>query len=365
MNLTFSNSPLWSNCPMSCSPRQRNELAEAYADLAEHDSPDAQEGQAAHWAAKLLLYGNAALAEELVGKTAPSGWTVDDKMARHVQGYVDTFREQQPLAERDLSLWDGMVNGRTDAYVADSRAHTLYVRDFKYGHRIHEPQGNAQLLLPAIALRQPHHTLIHLSIYQPRPWHPDGPYRKWIIGPQELAEYERELHQAAVLAYGDNPTAIPGRWCEFGYCPKAHRCGALAANLNAAYEMFTSMRRSRPQSPEELGHYATWLKTLGKLVKAADNAANAEIYARIRQKKEFIPGWHLTPKTGHRDWTVPLATRRNLLGHPCTIEEEMSPAQMEDAGFPKDVVNALCKPKDNGLKLAEFHAKDAERAFGK
>lgn len=360
MSLTFSNSNLWVNCAQSCSA----------APAVQHDgvsisppkSDPALEGEAADWLANMVLRGDASSAAEGAGETAPNGWPIDAAMVTHVQKYCDIVRRHGPVVpQHDVTLWGGKVRGRPDAHPVDDGGEVLRVYELKYGWKVVEVTETRQLILAAIALQKPHHRLFSLEIFQPRPFHPDGPYRKWVVGLQGLEAFSNVLQRAADAAAEPKPEASPGHHCTDAYCPRASVCSTLAENIYRVFEVISSRRQQKRMSAAEIGAEKDFLELASALLKARTTGINAELEARI--PREFIPGWVLEPGVGHREWTAPPARRQMLLGIDPYKQVELSPAEAESAGASPDVVKLMSQPKQLAAKLKKFDAKKVERAF--
>lgn len=349
MTLTFSNSHLWAYCAASVSPNP------APFERDETPSEEQQEGTAAAWVADSVLRGTAASAEEFAGETAPNGWPIDATMIHHVQTYVEIIRRHGRVgSETELSLWNGMVRGRVDQHAHDSPSGALRVWEFKYGYRIVEPEDNPQLILAAGALVQPHHNLITLAVQQPRPHHPAGPYRKWVITRADLQLELEKLYRAAIRTMDKHPLAIPGHHCAKAYCPRANSCPALATNLYAAYTLMGDTRRGGKLTPAELGAELKFLKMAESLLKARKSACEAEATGRIKNS-ETIPGWMLEAAEGDRVFTVPAAMIQAMTGlDPYEAPKLKTPAKLEGEGAAPQTVALLTTKPFTGMRLKPF-----------
>lgn len=352
MTLTFSNSHLWSKCADACSPREMPFLTPR------EESEAQREGSAADWLAGRMLAGHHF---EESGIQAPNGWTIDATMVRHVQAYVDIVRRHgEPMTQTDLSLWDGLVNGRPDNHTVDGT--TLRVYELKYGYQLVEPDENPQLLLAAGALYRPHeHLLISLEIFQPRAYHPAGHHRRWVIRADELDEYMRILHRSALHTTIQNPIASPGVQCE--RCPKRGACATLSKNIGRMYETIRGIRRAGKPNAAELGAEGDFLELCESLLKAKRTGVLAEIEARIRAG-EGVPGWHLKPGRADRELTatpevIAMLTGRNAYQEP----KPKSPKMLEDEGVPPEIMGVISKPGTGKLKLSQFTSADVAKLF--
>jgi hypothetical protein len=354
MTLTFSNSPLWSKCAQSCKPR-------AGVHYEREETDDIKEGRAAHWLANHVLRGDASGAEEGLGETAPNGWIIDEKMVRHIQEFVDIVRRHGGVMDATpLTLW-GLVHGVPDTYSVGGD--TLRVYELKYGYRLVEPD-TPQLILAAGALCTHEHKLVSLEIFQPRPYHPSGKHRKWVISPQELQDHLADLEKAAWATTEQWPRATPGVHCKRHYCPQAAFCTELTSEIGAAYEIVAGTRRAGKPTVGELGAEVDFLQIADEMIGARLKAAEAELEARIRTGEDG-GDWYLKQRQTKRDWTVPLAMVAVLTGKdPYQKPKPKSPAMMEDEGVPLEVIKSISKPGNGGLELAKLDKRAVARMFG-
>lgn len=350
--LTFSNSRMWTSCPASVHPVQGIHQP----NLTPQQDDARKEGTAADWLANMVLAGDAATAEEGAGEIAPNGWPIDATMVRHVQEYIDIVtRHGVPHPQTDTTLFNGRVTGRPDNHTVSTDV--LHVYELKYGYKIVEPYANSQLLLGAIAFRQPHHRMFSLEVFQPRPHHPNGKHRKWVVSADELVEWEAWLSRCVDAVYIDKPVAAPGDQC--GYCLRRAGCHALMANIYAAFETITSNYHARPLSAADLGLELKFLETLDKMLKARWSGTTAEALARAK-KGEFVPGWTLEENYGDRKWDTSPEIRQMLTGIDPYKQVERSPAEIEKEG---GNVDPMTSRPFVGMKLKPFNQKAVERKF--
>lgn len=350
--LTFSNSHLWTACASSVHPipgLSKPVVSKERSDLR-------LEGEAAGWLANLVLRGDASLAADGLGETAPNGWPIDEAMVRHVQNYIDLVsRHGQPNPEVDVALFNGQVTGRPDNHTVDSDILRIY--ELKYGYKIVEPYGNTQLLLGALAFVKPHHRLVSLEVYQPRASHANGPHRKWVLNQDELRLWERWFIDCIEATKVREPMATPGDQC--AYCDRTAGCHALMANIQAFYEIIATNHKGRAAATHEIGAELKMLTTMKKLLDARLSGVQTEAEVRARNG-EFIPLWMLDPHYGNRVWKASPAVREMMTGIDPYKQVEKSPAEMEKEGAN---VDALTETPFVGMKLRPWDDKKAARRF--
>ncbi|TDW21090.1 uncharacterized protein DUF2800 [Rhizobium azibense] len=353
-----SSSHRWSNCALVM------QASQAYPESPEGD--EAREGTCAAWVAQVVLTGRAADTTALVGKTHENGWLVTDAMAADVQGYVNNIlkRGGTTSCESFVTLsTDPLIAGTTDLSATIANIPTLYVDDLKYGREIVEVRKNTQLIIYAAAVLRKYapgtFNLVQLGIYQPRAFHRDGIYRKWVVSVADLERMAADIIEAGRRAYAPNPTATPGEWCK--HCPVATRCEALA-HTNYARISLVHSQAHRDMTPLEISREKDFLDEAEATLKARKKAVDAEMEQRAR--REAIPGYRLEMGKGKRRFNVPGDVIRLMTGvNPYTAPDLCTPAELIRRGASKDAVHALSIVPDTGLKLVKVDEDYIARAF--
>lgn len=362
MTLTFSNSSRWVPCSQSVSPVP----ADSRFTSERSKSESALEGEAWAWMVAAVLSGDAHSCDEFGGEHAPNGFPISGEMIRHGAAYVAVVTKHgEPIAvETDLELWGGLVRGRPDASGV-TRDNCLHVYDGKFGFRLIEPKEHWQLVLAGLALVQPHHTMVSFEIFQPRPYHPDGPHRKWVIGRKELDDYSAYLYHRASLTIATRqyrPEATVGRQCD--YCPRRTACPTLNANIYSQYETLKGDSLGGRLGADDLSARLRFLNDAEALLRACKTGVEAEIEGRLKSG-EFVPGWLLEDKLGHAAWTVEPSAVAMLTGVETHKSVLKTPAQLIAEGANESTVKLLSKRPRVGTRLTEATAKIADRIFGK
>lgn len=316
----------------------------------------AREGTCAAWVAECVLLGDATDCNDMIGKTHKNGWLVTEDMAANVQSFVDIIQKRggEIRSEHQVTFCDNphiRIVGTLDTsnHVITDKG-LLYVDDLKYGYRIVEVRENPQLIIYAAALLMhlPANTvnLVQLSIYQPRAFHHDGPYRKWVVSPEELMEHAQKLVNAAWQCYQPDPVATPGKWCQD--CPLAARCSALAHTTYAMIDTITG-RKQREMTPEELSKELIFFEDAEAIFKARTKAIKAEAEARVRQTA--IPGWRMANQIGHRKFTVEGPMIQLLTGINPYEQKLVTPTELERRGASRVVLDKITMKPNIGHKL--------------
>lgn len=367
--LTPSTAHLWTKCALSAwinRPATAGAYDAAVIPFIPEPDPAAdearREGVAADWIANGVLRGDAAEAAEYDGEIAPNGHAVTPDMVRHVQGYVDYCRAQGNVvqAQVPVNIPHLFIRGLADSQVL-SDSSTLTIIDLKYGWSIVEAEFNAQLLCEAIALYDPtKHDRVRLTIYQPRPNHPEGKARHWDMDDAELTTAYHWLARKAMEATSPGAKATPGGGhCR--YCDGRSRCAALA---EASYAAFEHIRSSQlvALDARALGDELAFTTEALALIKARHTGVEAETKGRMK-RGEYIPGWMFDQRQGDRDWIEPLDVVHERTGIEPYKMVPRSPAEMEKEGADSEIINQLSSRPFTGLKLVPATKKAFAKLF--
>lgn len=324
------------------------------------DSDDSREGTAAHEVADMVMKGVITLAEEMIDRKTSNGVIVTGDMANHVQGYIDFLRQPGlPVnTETPVRFEFGSYNieGTCDANSFDQPKGILRVADLKYGYRIVEAEGNWQttsygiglamklLQVPGVKINE-----VHLTVYQPRPFHAEGEARTEVVTFQELNERAEKGRQISDVINGPNPPVQTGSHCK--YCPALHTCpAAQQAGMNAVDVAGSAI----PQvlSGEAL---ASEMITMRRAKDMLQNRIDALSDIAINRIKDGagVPGWGLEPSTGKSTWTVDAETLKLMTGINLIDEKLCTPAEAKRRGVPEELVKSLTERPFRGWKLTE------------
>jgi len=366
--LTPSTSHLWTKCALSASFNCTGGAYSADTFTGHDDDQEAsearREGIAADWIANGVLRGDAASAAEFLGEIAPNGWTVTPDMVTHVQGYVDycrsrggVIRTQAPISIPQLS-----IRGRLDAQIITG-APVLEVISLKYGWRVIDAEWNAQLLCEAIALfDSEQHDRVIMTVYQPRPAHPDGKARHWEMDEAELTTAYYWLKGKATAALSPGAVGTPGG----AYCRDCNGRGRCEALTSASYTAFEWIRGAAAMnlSAAQLGEELRFLDEAFDLVKARRSGVKAEVEGRMK-RNEFIPGWMWDIQLRDREFTVSPEEVEGRTGIDAYKQVAKSPAEMEKEGADLDVIAELSTRRPAGPKLVPATQAAISRLFKK
>jgi len=333
----------------------------------EQQTDSAREGDAAHWVVECYLRAP----QDPIADTAPNGVPIDDDMLAHAQAYADLIPTFGVYTEWSCDWYatrDIEIAVRADAVWYDEPSNTLHVRDYKYGYRIVNPEGNSQLLAGAIgALRKlaaagrtfiPD-TIIDMGIYQPRPYHPDGPARHWRVTLQQIVA----LHDAMVAELAKLPadTLATGDHCE--HCPAAvmGTCPAYLLAVNNAVDVAT--RGSSIELPlPAIGRDLIVLERAAAMLKQRLDFAKDIAKRALTADVAALPGWALEPQHSNKAWTIEPEALQALTNADIYAPRKLvTPAEALRRGIPEDVVSANTKRTLTGHKLVRMSADERAR----
>jgi len=328
-----------------------------------------QEGIAAHFMALSVFNGTVSDAFELVDRRAPNGVYMTAEMAEHVSEYLEKgvpyatiLRMEHKTFLSDYAKFE--VNGRAD------RIHfgqdTLTIDDFKYGWRIVEPKDNWTLIFHAVAFcisEQIAPYRVVFTIFQPRPYHPEGTIRTWDISYAELLQRYRTI----VETLGNlSDTLNTGPAC--GHCLKKLDCWAYQqAELNAIDT--ASDLSFNPEISDALLSEQLDLMTRAAAVLKDGLDARIELARHRIKQGHIVPNYAQEPVLGNRAWNDSVTPEfvQALTGKDIRKPADMvTPAQaIKLHKIDEDLVNSLTNRPSKGFKLVRENAnKRATRLLG-
>lgn len=360
-------------CPGSLRMEQR------FPELA--DSETAAEGTAAHWVLEQGIAGRMPAA----GVLAPNGRSVTPEMT---QG-ADVAIEQILLDLTPFGL--GLGDLAVEVPVSIPRVHancwgtpdlrcwvpadrhpqriaTLYLWDYKFGHRPVEAFENHQTVAYAVGALgatklQDAEAQAVLGIIQPRAYHRDGVCRWWKVPFSALRAMVNIYSSAAHEALGPNPQCHTGPECRD--CKARHAC---VAKQRAAY---TAVEFSYAPQPLELAGEALGLELttlsdalerLGARVTGLQEQASACLQAGGR-----VPGWSIARGQGRVVWMTPaapvIAIAQSMGVDVCKPAELVTPKQAGAAGLAAQVVAAFSARLTGEAKLTRDDGSRARKVF--
>lgn len=353
VSLRPSGAPRWVPCPPS---------ARLEAPYPEIEGEDAKEGTAAHWAAAQVLQGHHAAIEELTDRTAPNGIIIDGNMVDAAELYIATVPPGCVIERLLESAIPGVESGTPDALRVDGRHGHIW--DFKYGWGIVEAPGNWQLATYAVNLFAKHNwQLDSVTVYiiQPRPYHPDGKVRKWVISHVEGQALYAKIAQAAQWANDPASPCTTGPHCHD--CRAAYPCeAARRASLNAIDVTYAATPVEL--APVDMAGELHTLRRAQEAIKLRLDAMEANAMALIGNGG-VIPGWSRDRSFGKRRWKDGVTVLEMLSGVRLTESKPVSPAAAERLGVSPAFLKQFTITPETGWKLVERDSSaKAKEVFG-
>lgn len=380
--LAPSSAPQWGKCSGSV--------------MANRDAPDipcerTEGGVASHWVAEQLFASGyngdpRNTAASWVGESAPNGVVVDEEMAEGAQVFYDEFIEtfnsikdpggEQVFFEKRVHMphihpdnW-----GTLDAALWVPSKDTLYIWDYKYGHREVEAAINLQLIDYTAGIMQEcdrmnTSTTVVMRVVQPFCYHAPAPIREWVTTVADLQFWFRKLAEKAKQAMSDSPTLSAGAHCRdcvaVARCRTARRTGySVIQYANEPYEI-------NSLDGEDLAVERRILKTGLQLVSARLEAIEDQLHTNIASG-DISSGLVIKAGQGRLAWSLPpsavIALGRQF-GTDLSKEAVLTPPQAVRAvpsplrsAFRQALPSVTSRPS-TGLKLIPAEDSPVARAF--
>lgn len=360
-----SKAPLWSVCALAGSVLASTHGAgyiSPHANKAESDSR--REGKAASWLAARILRGHI-MPQDAADQKAPNGWVITDEMVNHVVAFADYARSLGGAMIHETTpvvLGNGEVQGHVDDTIAFIAGQTLHIVDLRYGWKVVEPDRDPTLMCYGLGLANAMTARIVLHIYQPRPFHPDGPARSWTIPASEATQWHDWLVNMAMMGNRGMDIAQPGNHCHRHNCPAQGTCAVLRQSVYADHDRMVGRGLDRKMTPAELAAELDFLERAEDLLKSRKAGVEAEAEGRARSG-EFIQGWEVVMRKGQRKFTVDGPAVFAKTGIDPYVQKVCTPAELERRGANKEVVKTITDTPNIGTKLQRVDVKATERMF--
>lgn len=341
-------------------------------------TPEAAEGEAAHWAAAEMLSGR--LVD--IGQVAPNGVVLTQEMVEGADLYYDdvvatlkphgiapdTGAIEQPVAiprvhpqsfgTPDYAVWVGL---------------RLCVWDYKFGHRFVEVYENWQLIEYVAGLLQPvldrgledRAVDVTVKIVQPRAYHRSGPIRSWSFKASEIRGHINIASTAAHEALGPEPRQRVGPECRD--CRARHACVTLQ---RAAMRELDEAGREQPLDlpPAALGLELRMLREGIARLQARASGLEEQALAQIK-RGVVVPGWGVEHGAGRQRWKAP-PTEVLAVGQMFGLDlarpvEPITPLQAVKAGLPAEMLAAMAETPRGAAALVPDDGSKARAVFGR
>ena len=341
----------------------------------DEETPEAREGQAAHHYLSETLLGRPCA----VGDLAPNGHPIMQEMVDCAmdligdvlgwRGYCEhRFVVEQRVYMPSVHPTDNW--GTTDIGGADFRTKTLYVRDYKYGHKYVDAWENLQLVDYAIGLFRHfaipehiwHEWVVDAAIAQPRCYHKEGPFKPWRVSGARFLELADGLAHAARKASDPDAEYHTGEHCT--YCPARYDCPALIAVGGVAMDL---SRKGAPQelTPIRAGLYRKHIVDAINRLEALQSGVDAQIDAFIRSGQS-VPFADREQGEGREFWTRPIEEiyiLGDMFGKELRKPAALTPAQARKLGIDETVISAYSDRRKGEYKVVSVDDNRAAKAF--
>lgn len=192
----------------------------------EPESDDSKEGTAAH-EVSLRMFQKF---PTKLGHLLENGVKVTQEMLDGADLWIATIFPEAICEQRIPKIsriHPTLCWGTPDGWYYDGATKTLYVWDYKFGHRFVEVFFNWQFIAYVVGLLEmlglpDLGTHVVCTVVQPRSYHPQGPVRTWKFFADDIRAEVNIAMQAAVAAVGSKPTTEAGAWCTD--CPAVYVC---------------------------------------------------------------------------------------------------------------------------------------------
>lgn len=352
------------------------------------DTDEAKEGEASHELAALMVSAKARagtgypMPDKTIGKVASNGVIWDQASYDGAEMYAEYMaaRMQQtatftPKIEQRIDIprihlesW-----GTPDCSLFDVKGKTLYLPDYKYGHRPVEVFENWQLIEYTIGLLDEitdrdladWHIDVVMAIVQPRAPHRDGPIREWRVKASDLRGYANILHSTEHAALGPDPATRTGPECRD--CSARHVCDTLMMAGGSVME-FIDKPIPVNLGVDNLSVELILLRKACALIKARLSGLEAQAEGLI-QTGTSVPGFALDQGYGRQKWTIPaneILSICDLLGIDVRKPAEaITPKQAIEKGVDESVIKFYSMTPRTSVKLVESSKTLASAVFAK
>lgn len=334
----------------------------------QEETIEKREGTASHWAAQRLLLGDVVF----VGETADNGVVLNDEMIAGARMYSSHIMERGPVGDVEVVTASGALHpdnwGTPDHSVWVQEAMTLYIDDYKYGHKYVTPVLNRQCinyaLLKAKELLLPPHAKVVITIVQPRSYHRDGPIRTWATTVGDLQEPGRKLAAAFMLSMQHDAPVNASDVDQCEDCSARMDCEAFLAEVYRSADYGYSPA-PLGMTPAAKAKHRKLLYRAEKFIKSAREGLDEDIKSTLRMRSN-VPGFAMLSKKGRIGWNDAAAADMLDIGVAYGVKMSkpamITPTQAIAAGIPPEVI-AMYSYSPTIWELAEEDGTLAAKLF--
>lgn len=300
------------------------------------EHPRTRAGTASHWVMSECLENwqrngilGPLLCEDWIGREAPNGVIIDDEMAEGAQAFVDhavgIAKEHSALSKMliehrvymphihpqnwgtldwALCLLDREPNGRVCGG-------TIYLSDYKFGHRECKVRGNLQPINYVAGLVNEfqidglaeQHIKVVFNIVQPFCYQADSDCSEWVVKLCDLRAYFNQLIAKAEEAF-NKPTFSSGPHCRD--CTSIGTCATARRSHYSLIDYTNEPCSIDRMSGQDMATERDILQAGAATLKARLEAIDAQLSHQVSQG-DTSSGLALETKYGHLKWIVPPA----------------------------------------------------------
>lgn len=329
-------------------------------------SDDAKEGTAAHWLASQILTGQCPDPSEWVDRKAPNGVYIDADMVDSVTYYTDQIAQRPTtrFVETPMSITlspNLTIAARPDVVSDDMRDRNrrVYVDDFKYGWRIVEPEMNWTMIAYALAYSArcsvDPDTWFEFRIHQPRPYHPLGRTRTWIVSAPHFIDLRNQLINQLTNVTDELKT---GPHCY--KCPSRSFCPALRDAVMQSFDVVETINTDQ-LDVTELSYMMDALTKFEHLLGDYKGAIAERITHELNNGK-IIRNYRIKRNEGSLDWLPGIdASVLRLLAPPGKAVSKEKPITPKQAMkfIPEAIINTISERKPGGSSLVRSDTNQA------
>lgn len=346
------------------------------------------EGRASHEVAAMIFAsfqgdGELGISKKIVGTTSADGIVINDEMYDCALEYSnDVLKVANQLgAMRNIQYEhtvpaDFVAHGTycvIDGSIWHPGTMTLYLWDYKYGHRLVEAFENYQLIIEANAILEQLGVNGHLDqqikvvmrVVQPRCFSGEGPIREWAVTASELRGYVNLAVTAANEALTDTPRCKTGSWCIT--CDGRHGCDTLTRAACSAMD-YIETARGIGLSGHNLGIALKNMHRAQDLLKAKLSGLEEQAIAEIRSG-QHVTGYTAEQGYGRERWRKgtphdEIIMMADMLGVDVRKPVELdTPSQARKKGLDESVIAEYSETPKAAMKLKPVNTDKARQVF--
>lgn len=373
----------WVNCPGSVQI-----CAEFPGFPSEERTQSRLDGRASHEVAARIFasfQGGAELCtrEHVVGTPSADGIIIDTEMYDAALEYSnDVLKVANQLGALRAIRYEHTVPADfvapgtycvVDSSIWHPDTMTLYVWDYKYGHRSVDAFENYQLIIEAHAILEQlringnldQQIKVVMRVVQPRSFTGNGPIREWVVTASELRGYVNIAVTAANETLNPSPRCKTGPWCIT--CAGRYGCDTLTRASMSAMD-YIETASGVGLSGHNLGIALKNMHRAQDLLKAKLSGLEEQAIAEIRSGKH-VTGFTAEQGYGRERWRKDtpheeIIMMADMLGVDVRKPVELdTPSQARKKGIDESVIAEYIETPKTSMKLVAVNTDKARQVF--